>query len=292
MHARRTNRVLTVKTPKTGKASRSRAARGDAPVIKKRRLQDMRRSGRSGAPADLERHLKEVALLFSRVFAGFESGSPRPGRRSGWSEPGHARNSTGASHLGYLARVLGRWAEDPRFVTEQGTPRDLAEAGPSLSFASLVAEELPGENATDCLAELLSTGSVVRLSNGLIRWRRRVAISKYPMNILELLRPLRALLMNLESAIAFERAPLATFTRGVSGFEVAEKDVNDLCSLLEHHGMMLLELVDNFLSQRARKNARLRLKRTRIVRPYVGIVMCGDGDMPMGIAQLRRSHTR
>jgi hypothetical protein len=76
--------------------------------------------------------------------------------------------------------------------------------------------------------------------------------------------------------------------RGVSGFEVTERDVADLRALLEHHGMMLLELIDNFLSQRARANARLSSKRTQFVRPYVGIVMSSDADMPTGIARLKR----
>jgi hypothetical protein len=267
--------------PKNRKSVRPRRP---AAAQTKRGIVPVPQLGRSEGATDLKRYLEEVASLFSEVFAGFDL----PNARSGGSKKSsQSSNLTEASHLGYLARVLARWAEDPRFVTEQGRPSDLPEKG-GLSFAFLVAEEIPGEDASRCLEALLATGSVVRLKNGLLRWRRRAAISRCATNMLEVLRPLRALLMNLQPIAVLGSAPTTSFMRGVSGFEVTERDVVDLCALLEHHGMMLLELVDNFLSQRARANARLRSKRTRFVRPYVGIVMSSDADMPTGIARLKR----
>ena len=243
----------------------------------------------SGASADierylLERYLQEVALLFHQVFANFGVKSARAPRSGKSLQP---KGLAAAAHLGYLARVLARWAEDPRYVNDQGKPRDLSEGGDS-SFASLVTEEIPGEDAGQCLAALLETGSVVRLRNGLLRWRRWAAISRSSTNVLELLRPVRALLMVLQPAAVLGRAPISSFARGVSGFEVAEEDIPDLNALLEHHGMMFLELVDNFLSRRARARVQQRRKRTRLVRPYVGIVMSADGDMPIGIKGLKR----
>jgi hypothetical protein len=243
----------------------------------------------SGASADierylLERYLQEVALLFQQVFASF---GVREARAARSRKSLGAKGLAAATHLGYLARVLGRWAEDPSYVNDQGRPRDLSETGKS-SFASLVTQEIPGEDADRCLGALLETGSVVRLRNGLLRWRRRAAISRSSTNILELLRPVRALLMVLQPAAVMGRAPISSFARGVSGFEVAEEDIPDLNALLEHHGMMLLELVDNFLSRRARAHVGQRRKRTRLLRPYVGIVMSADGDMPIGIKGLKR----
>ena len=243
----------------------------------------------SGNSADierylLERYLHEVASLFDQVFENFGVRSVRAPRSRKSLRP---KALAAAAHLGYLARVLARWAEDPRYVNDQGKPRDLSEKGES-SFASLVAEEIPGEDAGQCLGVLLETGSVLRLRNGLLRWRRRAAISRSSTNVLELLRPVRALLMVLQPAAVLGSAPISSFTRGVSGFEVAERDIPDLNALLEHHGMMLLELVDNFLSRRAQACVEQRGKRTRLVRPYVGIVMSADGDMPIGMKGLKR----
>ena len=191
-----------------------------------------------------------------------------------------------AAHLGYIARVLARWAEDPRFANEQGTPRDLPVRGGKLSFSRLVAEELPGESADSCLNILLTIGAVSRLPSGLVRWRSRAAISNRnradTIFVDEYIRPLRALLLNLQINLTRE-APIATnstFLRSVGGFEVPVSDLGDLRRLLETQGMILIETVDNWLKQRVNQHASNHDEMARLVRPYVGLLMTGDGDLP------------
>jgi hypothetical protein len=195
-----------------------------------------------------------------------------------------SRRKAAFGNLTYWARVLARWAEDPRYTSEQGLPRDLPPRGQHPSFASLVAEELPGADPEEGLRILLVTESVIRLPHGLLRWRRRTAIGHNERILFldEYLRPLRALLVNLEEDLT-QRVAATTrenFARGISGFEVSESDVVDLRRLLDTQGMMFMEMVDNWLKRRSARRADSNGAAGHLVRPYVGVFMTKDGELP------------
>jgi hypothetical protein len=195
-----------------------------------------------------------------------------------------SRRKAAFGNLSYWARVLARWAEDPRYTSEQGLPRDLPRRGQNPSFGSLVTEELPGADPEEGLRILLATGSVMRLPNGLLRWRRRTAIGHNEQIIFldAYLRPLRALLVNLEGNLTQRVAPTARedFVRSISGFEVAESDVVDLRRLLDTQGMMFIEMVDNWLKRRSARRTGSNGGAGHPVRPYVGVFMTKDGELP------------
>ena len=230
----------------------------------------------------LERHLIEIATHFVTVLRriGYADKQIIDEIIAAASRRRPQPSAAATPHLGYWARVLARWAEDPRFVSEQGVPRDLPNRGPE-SFASLVEAELPGEDPNQGLRVLTATRAITRLPNGKLRWRSRAAISGDVMNVTEVLRPLRSLLINLQSPYDAQMRP---FTRGVSGFAVTRRDAIDLRRLIEVQGMMFLEIVDNWLRQRANRRVRgkahARRAPARLVRPFVGLIMNCDGDLP------------
>jgi hypothetical protein len=230
------------------------------------------------------RHLREIATLLVHVLelAGFEVAdiSRQVALAARKYRPRGYRPST--SNLGYWARVLARWAEDPLFTSEQGRPLDLPEYGLRCSFSALVGSELPGENPQRCLQTLLATRSVTRLPNGRLRWRSRAAISPQGLNGIEAVRALRALLTNLQPRPerTAERGRVARFTRTVSGFEISQRDAADLRVFVESQGMMFLETVDNWLRRRAEGRKHANASGGRLVRPYVGLIMAADGDLP------------
>jgi len=271
-------RATTTSYQRKGVPSRSRM---------RRRRYGGESSQSSGDPAQpteksLDRHLIEIAAYFVQVLRliGYSDKRIVDEIVAATSRQRPARTAPATPHLGYWARVLARWAEDPRFVNDQGIPRDLRLNGPN-SFTSLVEAELPGEDPRQSLRVLTGTHAITRLPDGRLRWRSRAAISGEVMNVAEVLRPLRSLLINLQAPYDARVRP---FTRGVSGFSITHRDAIDLRRLIEVQGMMFLEVVDNWLRQRAVLRARVRPRKSappsRLVRPFVGLIMNSNGDLP------------
>jgi hypothetical protein len=245
---------------------------------------------RSAAPniasTQLRAHLEELSTLFVRMLKvmGFTSEQIIEEIKTVAARERPSRKKAALGNLSYWARVLARWAEDPRYTSEEGLPRDLPQRGQHPSFGSLVAEELPGADPEEGLRILLITESVMRLPSGLLRWRRRTAIGHNERILFldEYLRPLRALLVNLEENLT-QRVAATTrenFARGISGFEVSESDVVDLRRLLDTQGMMFIEMVDNWLKRRSARRADSNGGAGHLVRPYVGVFMTKDGELP------------
>lgn len=108
----------------------------------------------------------------------------------------------GRQRRGYLAgRVLRAWHTNPAYRTDSDKPRDLPEKGEKPSFATLVAESLPGASAGPVLQELIRAGAVESLGDHRVRVRART---------------LRQPGLSLDNVVVFGReakAVLATMTR-------------------------------------------------------------------------------
>lgn len=183
--------------------------------------------------------------------------------------------------LEYWSRILDRWAADTQFIGPDGRPRDLAFVAGNPSFSDLVDAELPGERSAYCRDTLLAVGAIVRLPNGQLRWRQRTALAHSARSgvILadEYLRPLRALLLVLESNLL---RPEVAFQRAVSGFEISKGDMAELNSFVARHGTALLETVDDWLAQRRQERQRLSHSSKASVRPYLGLYLSMDEGQP------------
>jgi Family of unknown function (DUF6502) len=187
--------------------------------------------------------------------------------------------------LAFWSLTLIRWAADPQFLGQDGRPRDLAFATGDASFSDLVAMELPGERPAMCRDVLLAAKAIIRLPNGRLRLRERAALATGAESGVvladEYLRPLRALLLVLQTAL-LRRArggPEVAFQRAVSGFAISGDDMAQLHSFVARHGTAFLESVDDWLAQRDREQQR-GAPRGRIswVRPYLGLYLGTDSD--------------
>lgn len=78
-----------------------------------------------------------------------------------------------ADHAGPPGKVLHAWHSDPRFVDDEGKPRDLLFEGLSPSFTDLVRAEAGDVPPGAVRAELLRAGAVVDLENGALRPTKR-----------------------------------------------------------------------------------------------------------------------
>ena len=74
---------------------------------------------------------------------------------------------------GHAARALQLWHMDPKFVSSNGSPRDLVFAGEDSSFASLVHQVGGDIPAGAVRAELLAAGAVIALPSGHLRAVKR-----------------------------------------------------------------------------------------------------------------------
>jgi hypothetical protein len=70
---------------------------------------------------------------------------------------------------GHAARALQLWHVDPRYVSGDGTPRDLLFSGEEVSFTSLVRQVGGDIPAGAVRAELMAARAVVELSSGHLR---------------------------------------------------------------------------------------------------------------------------
>jgi hypothetical protein len=207
--------------------------------------------------------------------------------------------------LEYWSQVVIRWATDPKFLGDDGRPRELGFAVGDPSFSDLVAMTLPRERPALCRDILVATGAIVRLPNGRLRWRERAAVAKGADSGVvladEYLRPLRALLLALQTNL-LRRAkdtPMVAFQMGVSGFEISQSDMADLQSFVARHGSALLEIVDDWIAHRQKEGQRSGRTRQESVRPYLGLYLSTESDrsrLPAravaGRAAARRKKTR
>lgn len=184
--------------------------------------------------------------------------------------------------IGYWSRLSSRWAADPRFLGPDGRPRDLAFVAGNASFSNLVAIELPGERPAACRDTLLAIGAILRLPNGQLRCRDRTAAATGAESGIvladEYLRPLRALLLVLQTNLLRRPGDSEAFQMAVSGFEISRKDVVDLKSFVTRHGTALLESVDDWLTHRQLERQRSGQKGERPVLPYMGLYLGTDSD--------------
>jgi hypothetical protein len=178
-----------------------------------------------------------------------------------------------------IGRILGRWANDPQFVSDQGRPLDLPQCGVKISFESLVNAELPGVNPNACLEILLRSEVVVRTKRGQLRLRNRIMqrLAGDTVAVEDSLRPLQGLLdtlaHNMISSAAGKGAPILEC--GVSGFQVGDSDVSDLCHHALRHGTLFLEQLDEWLALRERQRPRDDSAGPAL-RPYVGLFIARD----------------
>lgn len=179
-----------------------------------------------------------------------------------------------------MARVMGRWATDPQFVSKQGRPIDLPERGAKISFESLVNSELPGTDPTALMNMLLSNRCIARSKDGVVRWRERVVLrtTGNEVAVEDSLRPLQGLLdtlaENMMSSAAGKGTPILEY--GVSGFEVGAADISELCHQTKRHGTLLLEHLDEWLALRERRQKR-HSSEGAVFRPYVGLFIARNG---------------
>jgi hypothetical protein len=179
-----------------------------------------------------------------------------------------------------MARVMGRWASDPQFVSKQGRPIDLPERGGKISFQSLVNSELPGTDPIAFMNMLLSNRCIARSKDGVVRWRERVVLrtTGNEVAVVDSLRPLQGLLdtlaENMMSSAAGKGAPIIEY--GVSGFQIGAADVSELCHQTKRHGTLLLEHLDEWLALRERRHKR-DTSDGPVFRPYVGLFIARNG---------------
>jgi len=184
--------------------------------------------------------------------------------------------------IGYWSRLSSRWAADPRFLGPDGRPRDLAFVAGDPSFSDLVGIELPGERPAACRDALLAIGAIIRLPNGRLRWRDRTAAATGAESGVvladEYLRPLRALLLVLQTNLLRGPGVPGAFQMAVSGFEISSEDMVDLDSFVTRHGRALLESVDDWLAHRQLERQRSGRTGGGSARPYLGLYLGTDSD--------------
>jgi hypothetical protein len=186
--------------------------------------------------------------------------------------------------LEYWSQAVIRWAADPKFLGEDGRPRDLAFVAGEPSFSDLVALALPRERPALCRDILLATGAIIRLPSGRLRWRERAALAKGADSGIvladEYLRPLRALLLALQTNLLRRAmgAPKGVFQMGVSGFEISQDDMADLQRFVARHGTALLETVDDWIAHRQQQRPQSGSASEESVRPYLGLYLSTESD--------------
>jgi Family of unknown function (DUF6502) len=184
--------------------------------------------------------------------------------------------------LEYWSHPLVRWAADTRFLGPDGRPRDLAFVAGDPSFSDLVAIALPGERPAACRDTLLAIGAIIRLPNGQLRWRdRTVAATGAESGVLladEYLRPLRSLLLVLQTNLLRRPGVPNSFQMAVSGFEISREDMVEFDRFVVRHGTAFLENVDDWLSHRQLERQQSGHTSARRVRPYVGLYLGTDSD--------------
>ena len=180
------------------------------------------------------------------------------------------------------SRPLVRWAADTRFLGPDGRPRDLAFVAGDPSFSDLVAIALPGERPGACRDTLLAIGAIIRLPNGQLRWRDRTAAATgAESGVLladEYLRPLRALLLVLQTNLLRRPGVPNSFQMAVSGFEISREDMVEFDRFVVRHGTAFLESVDDWLAHRQLERQRSEHTGGRLIRPYVGLYLGTDSD--------------
>jgi hypothetical protein len=195
--------------------------------------------------------------------------------------------------IGYWSRLSKRWAADPRFLGADGRPLDLAFVAGDPSFSDLVAIELPGERPGACRDTLLAIGAIIGLPNGQLRWRNRTAAATGAESGVvladEYLRPLRALLLVLQTNLLRRPSVPDAFQMAVSGFEISQEDMVDLESFVTRHGTALMESVDDWLAHRQLERQRSGHPSVRSVRPYLGLYLGTDSDNAQFTLETSRS---
>jgi hypothetical protein len=110
--------------------------------------------GRCKAPSDV--HVALITGIHRNFVRQILSGPPNiPSDRE-------HRGST-------ISRVLHTWQSNPRYLSADGVPLDLAEEGERLSFQSLVSQTLPGVAPSAVMAELRARGLVKLLPDHRVR---------------------------------------------------------------------------------------------------------------------------
>jgi hypothetical protein len=200
--------------------------------------------------------------------------------------------------LEYWSQAVIRWAADPKFLGVDGRPRDLPFLSGDPSFCDLVAVALPRERPAFCRDILLSTGAIIKLPSGRLRWRERAALAKGADSGVvladEYLRPLRALLLVLQSNLLrrAQGAPKGAFQMGVSGFEISHEDMAHLQRFVSRHGTALLETVDDWIANRQQERQRVGSTRQESVRPYLGLYLSTESDQLRVIRNAPRSRPK
>ena len=186
--------------------------------------------------------------------------------------------------LSQWAVVLARWVDDPQFVDAEGRPKDLPFSGEGSSFSRLVELDLPGEDPAVGRDLLLAAESIVKLPSGKLRWRYRDVLwrqrntskrSSAEMTIFadEFLKPIREVLSCSEVNLTqrFTKSKTGSFQRAVTGVSLHPKDVAEFRAFLVRHGMAFLEVIDDWLTQRARMNK--SVGGSNLINPYVGLFL-------------------
>lgn len=148
-----------------------------------------------------------------------------------------------------VVRVLGGWINDPRFLRQDGNPRDLPYEGKD-SFSELV-REYSGDMPVAAMQKVLSGSGNIRFSedNQLRLLSHAYLPSNDPLEKLIILgTDTGQLLETIDYNLTAEEGALR-FQRKASNPRVAQESIPEIQQFLKRRGQAFLEEIDLYLSQ-------------------------------------------
>lgn len=151
--------------------------------------------------------------------------------------------------LSVLARVLGQWEQDERFINKAGKPRVLTWEGKDSEFQGLVETVSKHLNPGTILFELIRAGSVEKTAKGLKRGRQLAASESDFRKGFELLaHDLNTLVLAVEDNILEER-PVSNLHIRTEYDNIFYKDLPKIRKWLVQEGKKFHRKARNFLAK-------------------------------------------
>lgn len=153
-------------------------------------------------------------------------------------------------------RVLSGWYQDPEYLDARSTPKLLAETGPAPSFEALC--DIYGGDiaATTMLKELLSTQTVERTDDGLLRVVRRFyqpAVHDDE-NLRWAVSLIRDLAETMNNNVFLDATGVARFGRKAENERIPADAIPKFKEFLDRRGQAFLEDVDDWLTEHVTQN--------------------------------------
>jgi len=160
-------------------------------------------------------------------------------------------------------RVIGGWLNDELFLTEKGTPADLAQDGEN-SFSALV-KKYSGDMPVVAMEKALISSGNISVKDKQVRLLNHAYVpSDDPVEKLNILgSDTQQLIETIDFNLASDIADLR-FQRKASNDQVDEDAIPKIQQFLRNKGQSFLEEIDWFLSQNENKADRSKQKKVSV----------------------------